>query len=118
MCLKFAVAPHGVTYVPENRRESTRFTVNIDATMVVGEEALEVTFTNLSMGGAMVEGVDRLPMHTQVDVTFSIPTHDEPIKVSADVRWATDTGVGIQFSNLRARETWSLNKLFEQLSNE
>ena len=102
----------------ENRRQSTRFPVNIDATMIIGEDAHEVLFTNLSLGGAMVTGVDRLPMDTKVEVTFSIPTHEEPINVGADVRWTTETGVGIQFSNLRARETWSLNKFFESLSAE
>jgi hypothetical protein len=104
--------------VPENRRESTRYTANIETTLIVGEEALEVTITNLSLGGAMIEGVDKLPMDTSVEVTFSIPTHDVPIKVDGVVRWATETGVGVQFSSLRARETWSLNKYFEQISTD
>ncbi|MBT8492206.1 MAG: PilZ domain-containing protein [Deltaproteobacteria bacterium] len=100
----------------DNRRTSTRYPVEIDATLRVGEQALEVQLLNLSIGGAFFGGLDKLDMGTQVQVSFRIPTHDETIEVAATTRWSTDLGVGVQFGSLRAREVWSLNKFFESLS--
>ena len=84
--------------------------------MAVGDDMVSVRFANLSLGGALVTGVDKLPMGTKVTVSFSVPTLDQPISVEGTVRWASEGVIGLQFSNLRARETWSLNKYFEQLS--
>ena len=101
----------------DNRRTSTRYPVEIDATFRVGEQTHEVQLLNLSIGGAFIGGLDRMDMGTQVHVSFRIPTHDEPLEVAATTRWCTELGVGVQFGSLRAREVWSLNKFFESLSS-
>jgi hypothetical protein len=101
----------------DNRRSSTRYPVDIEATLTVGEQTLEVQLINISIGGAFIGGIDRMGMGTQVQISFRIPTHDEPIAVAATTRWSTELGVGVQFGSLRAREVWSLNKFFESLSS-
>jgi len=100
----------------DNRRTSTRYPVDVQATLSVGDESTEVRLINLSLGGAFIADLDRVEFGTQVQISFRIPTHDEPIEVSAATRWSTEFGVGIQFGSLRAREVWSLNKFFESLS--
>ena len=99
----------------DNRRSATRHDCSIAVSLDLEGKTLETVMGNLSLGGAYIALGYRLPMGTQVSLTFRIPTHDEAIKVGGHVRWATDSGVGVQFDGLRAREVWSLNKYFEKL---
>lgn len=70
---------------------------------------------NLSLGGAFLQLSQRLPMGQRVDLSFRVPTMEEPIEIGAIVRWSDDKATGIQFDGLRARDVWALNKFFEQL---
>ena len=71
---------------------------------------------NLSLGGALVAASRKLRLGLRLQISFSVPTVDQPIDVGATVRWADGSGVGIQFDGLRALDVWALNKFFEQLS--
>lgn len=73
------------------------------------------TIVNLSLGGALVSIQKRLAMGQRVNITFSVPTVEQPVDVGATVRWADEAGVGLQFDGLRALDVWALNKYFEQL---
>ena len=99
----------------DNRRSATRHDVSLAVTLEMDGKALETEMRNLSLGGANVALPDRLAMGTRVKLRFRVPTHDQPIEVGAQVRWATDDAIGVQFDGLRAREVWSLNKYFEKL---
>lgn len=99
----------------DNRRSATRHDCSIAVSLELDGKTIETVMGNLSLGGAYIALGYRLPMGTQVRLTFRIPTHDEPIKTGGAVRWATESGVGVQFDGLRAREVWSLNKYFEKL---
>lgn len=99
----------------ENRK-SARHDVDVSATMTVDGVAHQTAIENLSVGGALVTFATRLPPETRVSVSFRVPTHEQPIKVGATVRWATSSAVGIQFDGLRAAEVWALNKYFESLA--
>jgi hypothetical protein len=101
--------------VTDNRRSATRHDVTIACTLQLEGRTIETEMGNLSLGGALIVLGYRAPMGTQVMLRFRIPTHDEPISVGGQVRWATETGIGVQFDGLRAREVWSLNKYFEKL---
>ena len=101
----------------DNKRRSTRYLVDLSGIVTVSEEQIPVRLFNLSLGGALIEGLDRLVLGTQVHISFSIPTLEAPIKVESTVRWCADVGIGIQFGSLRAGEVWSLNKFFEDLSS-
>lgn len=99
----------------DNRRSATRHDVSIAVTLELEGKTIETEMGNLSLGGAYINLGHRAPMGTQVKLRFRIPTHDEAIQVGGHVRWATETGIGVQFDGLRAREVWSLNKYFEKL---
>ena len=57
----------------------------------------------------------RLPLGATVALSFKIPSHDQAIEVSGEVRWSTDQDTGLQFGGLRAREVWELTRYFESL---
>jgi hypothetical protein len=103
--------------VADNRRSSTRHDVDIDGTLAVGgagATAEPVKIRNLSLGGALID-TRKLPMGERVHVTFRLPTLEDPVTTAATVRWSSETGVGVQFDGLRARDVWALGKYFESL---
>ena len=100
--------------MPENRRSSTRHSVNIDVSIEHEGETGTYSMVNLSLGGALIVYPQRLPLGIHLDISFRMPTLDEPIKTKAQVRWSSDEALGVQFDGLRAREVWSLNEFFKQ----
>jgi Tfp pilus assembly protein PilZ len=103
--------------VTDNRRTATRFTVSIDAkVMVVGEaNPRDAKMVNLSLGGALVETGSKHALGQRMQIKFNIPTMPEPIDIGATVRWTAGSGAGLQFDGLRARDVWALNEYFKQL---
>ena len=101
--------------MPENRRSTTRFDVSLPANLDIGECSHALTITNLSLGGAFVDYVDKIALGTQVSLKFEIPGRTSPISVGARVRWVADSGAGVQFDGLRAGEVWSLNQYLSTL---
>ena len=99
------------------KRASVRHDVNLNVTLSIGGTSHESQMLNLSLGGALVAYPDRVATGERVRVTFTIPTHAQPIEVGGSVRWASESSLGIQFDGLRAREVWSLNKFFESLEH-
>ena len=99
-----------------NRRSQTRYDVTVDAKLTVGDTTVERTINNLSLGGCHIVQDERIGIGTRVQVSFRIPTHEDPIEVGGAVRWGVGDGVGVQFDGLRAKEVWSLNKFFESMT--
>jgi hypothetical protein len=100
--------------VIENR-SSTRHPVNLTVDILHEGTTSEHTMVNMSLGGALIAHPDRLPIGAGLELTFRVPHLESPIQVKALVRWSDDEATGVQFDGLRAREVWSLNKLFETL---
>jgi hypothetical protein len=101
--------------VTDNRRTATRHPVSIASRVVVDGVPRDATVVNLSLGGALVETGSKHAMGQRMDISFRVPTMEEPIEVGATVRWAAGSGVGLQFDGLRARDVWALNEYFKQL---
>ena len=99
-----------------DKRQSVRHDVTLSVQVVIDGKSYDSQIANLSLGGALILFDEDLPMGQRLEVTFSIPTQKDPIRVGAAVRWATGTAIGVQFDGLRAREVWSLNKFFESLA--
>ncbi len=100
----------------DNRRSSTRHTVALPCTVTTdGGAARACTLVNLSLGGALVEAGMKYVMGSRAQVSFKVPTLDEPIEIGSTVRWSDAKGVGLQFDGLRARDVWALNEYFKQL---
>jgi hypothetical protein len=98
----------------DNRRTSTRYDVWIEAKLTVASASLDVTMTNLSLGGALIAGTKQ-PMGQRCQVSFRVPTLETPIEIGSVVRWSDAKGIGIQFDGLRAQEVWALNEYFKRL---
>ena len=96
-------------------RTTNRYPVELLATVTLQGESRETSLVNLSVGGALFTGFDRLPIGTQLSLVFKVPTSDVSIEVNAVVRWSTDNSTGVQFDGLRAREVWSINEYFKEL---
>jgi len=98
----------------DNRRTSTRYDVTIIAKLTINNNPMDVTVTNLSLGGALIKDAKQ-PMGQRVVINFRVPTLENPIEIGAIVRWSDAKGIGIQFDGLRAQEVWALNEYFKQL---
>lgn len=101
----------------ENRRSATRHDVSLAVSYELDGQSYESELRNLSLGGALIAHPDRVAMGKRVSVQFRIPNMTEAIAVGGHVRWSTDSGFGVQFDGLRAKEVWSLNKYFESLDS-
>lgn len=100
----------------DNRRTSTRHTVSIASQLTIDGVKRDATMINLSLGGALVDSGMKHPMGSRMNISFRLPTMEEPVEIGATVRWSDAKGVGIQFDGLRARDVWALNEFFKQLS--
>lgn len=99
------------------RRAQQRFDVRIPVEVRYQDQILPTFTRNISLGGMFIELVDKLPFGAVVQLTFSLPELSEPLTVDAHVRWVQGVdGIGIQFTSLRAREVWALQKLFSSLT--
>lgn len=99
----------------DNRRTSTRHAVSLAAQLTLDGAPRPATVMNLSLGGALVSAGARFAMGQRLQISFTVPTLEDPIEVGATVRWSDDKVTGLQFDGLRARDVWGLNKFFEQL---
>ncbi|HXJ21422.1 MAG TPA: PilZ domain-containing protein [Polyangia bacterium] len=80
----------------------------------------QVTQTqNISLGGLYLIAAAPLPIGSTVQLRFTLPTQPEPVEVAGDVRWVVnkspggESGIGIRFQGLRARDVWALNRFFQ-----
>jgi Tfp pilus assembly protein PilZ len=101
--------------VSSDNRRATRHYVSIAAKLTVDGTSFEGTMLNLSLGGALVSSTAKHSMGQRVVVSFLVPTQPSPIEVTATVRWADASGIGLQFDGLRARDVWALNEYFKRL---
>lgn len=74
---------------------------------------------NISLGGLYLIAPGPLPIGATVQLRFTLPTQPEPVEVAGDVRWVVkkgdgeESGIGIRFQGLRARDVWALNRFFQ-----
>lgn len=98
----------------DNRR-ATRHFVSIAAKLTVDGTSVDATILNISVGGALASSTGKHSMGQRVNVWFKVPTLDQPIEISATIRWVDSNGIGLQFDGLRARDVWALNEFFKRL---
>ncbi len=102
------------------RRTDPRYERRIEVEIVLEGKRQPAATRNISLGGMYVESASPLPMGATVQVRFHVPAQVEAIEVMGDVRWIepptggnTQTGMGIRFHGLRARDVWALNRYFQ-----
>jgi len=101
------------------QRAHARYGLRLPVRLVYQERSIEGESRNLSIGGMFIETPEPIPYGAQVQVFFSVPTHNQEIKANATVCWVEKTssspaGVGVKYGALRAIEVWALNQLFAQ----
>lgn len=100
------------------RRTDPRYDRRLEVEAVAQERRFVGHTKNISLGGMFIETAEPLPVGTTVQVRFRVPTQPETIEVGAEVRWvernaAGQSGIGVRFHGLRARDVWALNRFFQ-----
>jgi type IV pilus assembly protein PilZ len=97
--------------VPKEKRKFER--APMQAVVVVeveGEDAQVGQAVDISVGGMFVDGVVA-PFGARVTLRMRLPGDDAAVVVSGVVRWVRDSGVGVQFGLLGARETHAITNV-------
>jgi uncharacterized protein (TIGR02266 family) len=100
------------------RRIDPRYERQLDVEVVSDGNKQTSRTVNISLGGLFLDTTTPLELGTTVQLRFQLPTQPEPVEVAGDVRWVVkkdgaNTGIGIRFQGLRARDVWALNQFFQ-----
>ncbi|MEM6292381.1 MAG: PilZ domain-containing protein [Myxococcota bacterium] len=104
----------------EDKRRSQRYDAQLALRVTRGDDTVVGMTQNVSLGGVMASvPLEPVPaLGERLQLSFSIPQLDAPIEVEAEVRWAAESGLGLQFmTGLRAKQTWALGRFLESLAS-
>jgi len=97
----------------EVRRQYERYEIELPVTVVLDSEEIPGTTVNVSLGGMLLRLSKPVPFGCSLLLRLHLPTMKEKSEMAAVVRWEKDGTVGVQFSSLRALDTWALNQLLK-----
>lgn len=97
----------------ESRRLHERFDVALPVVVLEGTREIDAQTINVSLGGMLIATPQPLAYGTDVALRVALPGLPEPTEIRAIVRWVEGDHVGVQFTGLRAKETWALNQLMK-----
>jgi type IV pilus assembly protein PilZ len=69
---------------------------------------------DLSLGGMFIETYAPLAFKSELVVHVHLPGEKGPFTLPAVVRWTSAEGMGVQFGNLGARETYAITQAAKQ----
>lgn len=102
------------------KRKSPRIPTHLPAYVRDGEREVDAWIHSVSIGGLFIE-IDPPPESAAIlDVAFSLPEKDEPIRSKVQVRWAGTvradgaSGVGTQFMDLDAGDKAAISDYVEK----
>ena len=81
--------------------------------VVLGADEVPGATVNVSFGGMLLRLSKPVPFGASLVLRVQLPSSKEMSEMDAVVRWEKDGAVGVQFSSLRARDTWALNQLLK-----
>lgn len=93
----------------DDRRKEPRLDVNIQVDYKARDMFISNYVTNISKGGVFIQTDSPLPIHSEIQVTFSIPETGRTITAKGKVAWTYDIkkgsisitpGMGIRFTDL------------------
>ena len=96
------------------RRAHARYARRLKVKVVSDGESVVCVSRNLSLGGMFLITETPLRYGSEVQLVFQLPALNKKVSVDGVVRWQSRDGMGVQFSSLRAKETWALNELFRE----
>lgn len=97
-----------------SRRLHERFDVELPVVILHDGVEIPASTINVSLGGMLIKTERRIAFGANVLVRMELPALKEPAEIAAVVRWDRDGQVGVQFSALRAKDTWALNQLMKR----
>src|SRR5262245_11424333 len=101
-----------------------RFNVSINVDFSTRDMFLASRVTNLSRGGLLIESRHPLPIHSEIDLTFTLPEFQITINAKGRVVWNFDmrkgtphliTGSGIRFTEITPEHRMILEAYIEKL---
>jgi uncharacterized protein (TIGR02266 family) len=100
------------------RRIDPRYERQLDVEVIADGKKHTSKTVNISLGGLFLDSAMPLELGATVQLRFQLPTQPEAVEVAGDVRWVVkkdgpQTGIGIRFQGLRARDVWALNQFFQ-----
>lgn len=91
-----------------DKRQSARVPLEVDVTcQISGAGSVSGRSRDLSVGGMFIDCRDKVPFGAEVTIGCVLPSLGE-VSLAGTVRWSTDSGFGVQFGLLGARETHAL----------
>ncbi len=91
-------------------RATQRFQAQLSVTAAIEGRTFECGTGNVSLGGAYLLTGERFALGTKLALKLTLPSQKDPIETGSTVRWSDDSGIGVQFDGLRARDVWALGK--------
>jgi uncharacterized protein (TIGR02266 family) len=91
---------------PDERRGDERVALEVDVSLYSETQFFAGLVEDVSEGGLFVATFASLPLGTEIDLVFTLPTGHE-VRTRGAVRWLrsvdceTSPGIGVQFEDLR-----------------
>lgn len=95
----------------KSRRAQPRQPLNVPIVVEHAAGAFNALTINVGPGGMFIEADTVLPYAATVEILVQLPGLHEPSRLPAVVRWSNESGFGVQFLQLGARETHALASL-------
>lgn len=102
-------APRSRTHYVE-RRARARVPLVVAGTLAHDGHMYDVLTVDVGIGGACIEIAARLPYGAHVELVLALP-RAPGMRLPGVVRWTTERGLGMQFSELGAQETHAIAQL-------
>lgn len=93
------------------RRAQPRIPLSLPIVVEYEAGILHALTVNVGPGGMFIAANVGLPYAMPVELVLQLPGLHEPSRLPAIVRWSNDSGFGVQFLQLGARETHALASL-------
>lgn len=81
--------------------------------VVLGSDEIPGSTVNVSLGGMLLRLSKPVPFGSSLVLRVQLPTMKDVSEMPSVVRWEKDGAVGVQFTSLRALDTWALNQLLK-----
>ena len=93
-----------------NLRHFNRVKVDLGAELLYLQKAFQVDVRDISLGGAYIETTLALPLGEQVELRIFLNNPEHTVESVGRVAWVKpdQSGVGIEFSNLKPIDVWGL----------
>ena len=97
----------------EVRRQYERYEIELPVMVVLGGEEIPGSTVNVSLGGMLLRISKPVRFGSSLVLRVQLPKTKDISEMPAVVRWEKDGAVGVQFTSLRALDTWALNQLLK-----